>query len=156
MTRRSRVQIPPPLPRALASVLLARASTVLCGSSTGPSTGGSGWFLLDELFEGTCGFRLHAGEHVLVGIDGERGVSVTEPLGHHLDGHSGFDQQCAVGVPDVVETDARHAGSVGDPFEGLGDRMRMNGFAVGIGEYPTFRFDGDGLLFCFLPLAPCF
>ena len=41
ITRRSRVQIPPPLLKALASVTLARASTVLYGSSTESSTGPS-------------------------------------------------------------------------------------------------------------------
>ena len=36
--------------------------------------------LFDELFEGSGGFGLHAGEDVLVGVDGERRVPVPEPF----------------------------------------------------------------------------
>lgn len=66
--------------KALASAVPARASTVLCGSSTGPSTGGSGLLLFDELLEGSGGFGLHPGKDVLVGVDCEGRVTVTQPL----------------------------------------------------------------------------
>jgi len=80
ITRRSRVQIPPPLRKALAGGSSARASTVLCGSSTVPSTGGPGWVLFDELLESAGSFGLHAGEDVLVGVDGECRVGVPQPF----------------------------------------------------------------------------
>ena len=64
---------------------------------------------------------MHAGEDVLVGVDGERRVAVPEPLGHDLDGNPGFDEKGAVGVTDVVEADLGDAGSGDDPFEGLGN-----------------------------------
>lgn len=48
---------------------------------------------------------LHAGEDMLVGVDGERRVPVTEPLQRDLDGYLGFDEQGGVGVSDVVESD---------------------------------------------------
>jgi hypothetical protein len=38
------------------------------------------WLLFDELFEGAGGFGLHAGEDMLVGVDGERRVSMTQPF----------------------------------------------------------------------------
>lgn len=66
--------------KALASAVPARASTVLCGSSTGSSTGVAGSCLIDELLEDAGGFGLHAGEHVLVGVNSERRVPVTQPL----------------------------------------------------------------------------
>ena len=80
ITRRSRVQIPPPLPKAPVSAPLTGASTVLGGSSTGSSTGDAVWFLVEELLDGAGGFGLHAGEHVLVGVDGERRVPMAQPF----------------------------------------------------------------------------
>jgi hypothetical protein len=68
------------------------------------STGGFVWLLFDESLEGAGGFCLHPGELVLVGVDGERRVPMSEPLRHDLDGYSGFDEQRPVSVPDVVET----------------------------------------------------
>jgi len=62
---------------------------------------------------------LHAGVDMLVGVDGECRVPVTEPLRHDLDGYLGFDEQGAVGVSDVVEWDPGDASSGGDPLEGL-------------------------------------
>ena len=86
--------------------------------------------LFDELFEDAGGFGLHPGEDVLVGVDGEGGVRVTETLRDHLDRDSGFDQQGPVGVPDVVKSDFGNSGPRSDPLEGLGDRMRVDGFPV--------------------------
>jgi hypothetical protein len=40
---------------------------------------------------------------MLVGLDGECRVPVSQPLGYHLDGDAGFDEQGAVGVADVME-----------------------------------------------------
>ena len=97
----------------------------------------SGWLLFDELLEGAGGFGLHPGEHMLVGVDGEGGVRVTQPLRHDFDGYSGFDEQGAVGVPQIVEADPWYSCPGGDAFEGLGDRMRVDGPAVGVGEHPT-------------------
>jgi len=57
---------------------------VLCGSSTASSTGGSGCLLFDELFEDAGGFGLHPREDVLVGVDGEGGVRVTERVSRFL------------------------------------------------------------------------
>jgi hypothetical protein len=42
-----------------------------------------------------------------------------------------------VGVADVVESDPWDSDFGGDPFEGLGYRVRMDGFAFGAGEYPV-------------------
>ena len=39
----------------------------------------------DERFEDVGGVGLHAGQHVLVGLDGEGDVGVTEPFADHLD-----------------------------------------------------------------------
>ncbi len=72
-------KISPPLLKALASAMPAKASAVLCGSSTESSTAGFR-VLFNELFEGACDLGLHAGEHVLVGVDGERRVPVPEPF----------------------------------------------------------------------------
>lgn len=47
----------------------------------------------DEVLEGTRRVRLHAGKDVLVGLDGERGLGVTEAFANHLDGHALFDEQ---------------------------------------------------------------
>ena len=77
ITRRSRVQIPPPLLKALVSDLLTRASTVLGLASTGPSTGWSLSGRGDEGFEGLGSFCLHSWEDMLVGVDGERRMPVT-------------------------------------------------------------------------------
>ena len=52
--------------------------------------------------EGAGGVGLHAGQDVLVGVDGERWVGVTESLGHDLHRYTGGDEQGAVGVADVV------------------------------------------------------
>lgn len=64
--------------------------------------GGSG----DELGEAGGGVGAHAGEQVLVGVHGERGVGVTEAFADHFDRHSGGDEQRRVGVSEVVESDA--------------------------------------------------
>ena len=45
-----------------------------------PSTGGPGWVLFDELLESAGSFGLHAGEDVLVGVDGECRVGVPQPF----------------------------------------------------------------------------
>jgi hypothetical protein len=50
------------------------------------------------LSEGTGGVGLHAGQDVLVGVDGERGHGVTESFADHLDRHASLDEQRAVGV----------------------------------------------------------
>ena len=49
-----------------------------------------------ELLGGRCA---HAGEQVLVGVDGEGDVGVAEPFADDLDGHAVHDQQRRVGVP---------------------------------------------------------
>jgi hypothetical protein len=73
----------------------------------------------DELLEHFGGVGLHAGEHVLVGVDGECGGGVAEAFADDLDGDACPDEQCAVGVSEVVQSDDWHASSAGDAFEGL-------------------------------------
>jgi len=105
---------PPPLRRkAPVSELLAGASTVcglllpsllpdvLPGSTCRSSRS-------DQVLEHSGGFSLHAGEDVLVGVDGERRVPVSESFRHDLDGYSSFDEQGAVG--------GRGVGWVGHPL----------------------------------------
>jgi hypothetical protein len=91
---------------------------------------------------------------MLVGVDGERRVPVPEPFRHDLDRHVGFDEQGAVGVTDVVESDLRDSGSGGDPFEGLGDREEMDRVGVDVGEHPPDGQDPYCLLFGLLPGLP--
>lgn len=51
----------------------------------------------DEGFHGAGGVRLHSGQDVLVALDGER-VAGGRAFGHDVDGHTGGDEQGAVGV----------------------------------------------------------
>jgi hypothetical protein len=66
---------------------------------------------------------LHAGQDVLVGVDGEHRCRVAEAFAHNLDGDAGSDQQRAVRVAQVVQADYADAGSAGDALEALRDRM---------------------------------
>ena len=105
---------------------------------------GGRWNWLDECCDGAGGVGLHAGEHVLVGLDGEHGAGVSEPFGHDLGGDSGGDEQGAVGVAEVVEADDRQAGATGDAFERLADGMGMDWPSGGGREHPSGVLDADG------------
>jgi hypothetical protein len=59
---------------------------------------------------------------------------VAEAFADDLDGHAGGDEQAGVGVAHVVEADDPYAGSAGDPLEGLGDGVRVDGGTVAVGE----------------------
>lgn len=63
---------------------------------------------------------------------------MSKPLRHHLDRDPGFDQQSAVGVADVVQTDLSDTGAGDDPLERLGDGLGVDRVAVDIGEDPVF------------------
>jgi hypothetical protein len=64
------------------------------------------------------GGGLHAGQDVLVGLDGEGRAGVTEPFADDLDRYAGGDEQGAVGVAQVVQADDPDAGSSGDALGG--------------------------------------
>ena len=81
---------------------LLPCSTGLLPCSTGllrADSGGCGRG--EELFEDAGGFGLHAGKDMLVGVNGERRVPVTEPLRYDLDRHSGLDEQSARRAPRI-------------------------------------------------------
>ena len=52
--------------------------------------------------EGPRRVVLHAGQDVLVGHHGERGVGVPKPFGDDLDRHAVTQQQAGVGVAEIV------------------------------------------------------
>ena len=56
----------------------------------------------DQSLEYTCCFGLHPWQDVLVGVDGEHRVAVTEPFTDNLDWYPGFDEQRAMGMTQVV------------------------------------------------------
>ena len=91
--------------------------------------------------------RLHAGEDVLVGLDGEGDVGVTEPFADHLHRDEVLDEQGAVGVAEVVQSDHGDAGAADDPLEGLGEGVGVDLSAVGVGEHPSGIIDADGVVF---------
>ena len=74
---------------------------------------------------------MHAGQHVLVGLDGEGDVGVPEPLADHLDWDAVLDEQRPVGVAEVVQSDHGDAGAAGDPLERLGDGVGVDRLAFG-------------------------
>jgi hypothetical protein len=86
------------------AVVFFRRATVLFESR---------WNQCGELLVGAGGVALHAAQDVLRGLDRDGDVGVAEPLADDLYGHAFFDQQAAVGVAEVVEADAWHAGSAG-------------------------------------------
>jgi hypothetical protein len=108
----------------------------------------------DQSLEGAGGFGLHTGEHVLVDVDGERSVAMSESLAYHLDRDTGFDQQGAVSMADVVETDLGDAGSGNDPLECLRDGVGVDRIAVDVGEHPSRRLDPYRRPLCRLPRPP--
>src|SRR5881227_2654084 len=73
----------------------------------------------DEVFEELGGVGLHAGEDVLVGLDGEGRAGVAESFAYDLDGDAGGDEQAGVGMANVVQADDPDPGPAGDPLEGL-------------------------------------
>ena len=82
--------------------------------------GSAGGSLRDDQFlEHPGRFGLYAWEHVLVGVDGEHRVPVSEPFTDHLDWYPGFDEEGAVGMADIVESDSGDSGPFRDPFECL-------------------------------------
>ena len=73
----------------------------------------------DQTLEHSCCFGLHAGEDMLVGVDGERRVGVSEPFRDDLDRYPGFDEQRAMSVTDVMEPDPGNTGPFHNPCECL-------------------------------------
>jgi hypothetical protein len=61
---------------------------------------------LEERADGVDGAGLHAGEHVLVGLDGEGRGRVAEAFADDLDRDTGVDEQGRLGVAEVVQADA--------------------------------------------------
>lgn len=109
---------------------------------------------VDEVLEDPSCLGLHHGEDVLVGVDGERRVGMTQALGDHLHRNPGLDQQGAVSVADVVESHPGDVGSGDDPIERLRERMGVYRLTFVVGEHPACRSDsGDGL-FGLLPIPP--
>jgi len=91
ITRRSRVQIPPPLRESPGQTcvwpgLLPSRRVALPSLLPGflPAAG-------DEFLEDAGGLGLHAGQDMLVGVDGERRVGVAEAFGDDFDGYTFFD-----------------------------------------------------------------
>jgi hypothetical protein len=60
------------------------------------------WNGCGEPLVGAGGVGLHAGQDVLVGLDGEGDVGVAESLTDDLDGDAFLDEQAPVGVAQVV------------------------------------------------------
>ena len=79
-----------------------------------------GGFGGEECFEGAGGVGSHAGEGVLVGLDGEHELGVAESFGDDLRVHVGGEEQAGVGVAQVVEPDDRDGGAAHDAVEGSG------------------------------------
>ena len=52
---------------------------------------------------------------MLVGVDGERRMGVTESFGNDLDRYAVGDEEAGVGVPEVVKSDRRESGTAHDP-----------------------------------------
>ncbi len=57
---------------------------------------------LRETLDRACGVGLHAGQEVLVGLDGERDVGVAETFADHLHVDPVLNEQAPVGMPQVV------------------------------------------------------
>ena len=89
------------------------------------------------------------GQHVLVRLDGERRLVMTESFAHHLDGYARLDQQRRMGVAKVVQPDERHLGPRRHALKGLRDRVRMHVPAMRVREEVIGRGSADGL-----PLDP--
>jgi hypothetical protein len=74
------------------------------GSSSGASPGSSPVLARrwgaghDELLEDARSVGLHPRQHVLIRLDGERGMAVPEAFADHLHGDAGGDEQRAVRV----------------------------------------------------------
>jgi hypothetical protein len=73
---------------------------------------------------------------MLVGLQGESDVGVTESLADHLDRDAFFEEQASMGVAEVVEADRRDLGVVDDAPERFVDGVGMDGSAVAVGEHP--------------------
>src|SRR5689334_18648620 len=80
---------------------------------------------------------------------------MTEPFADDLYRDALLDEEAAVGVAEVVESDGRDAGVVDDPPEGLVDGVRMDRVAVTVGEHPLLAVvDPDRFELCSLEGAP--
>ena len=79
--------------------VFSRSGVGCFGASTGllPAVAG-GSFWDEQALEHPCRFSLHSGEDVLVGVDGECRVPMSEPFRNDLDWYPGLDEQGAVGV----------------------------------------------------------
>ena len=69
------------------------------------------------------------------------------PTMYHANGKQRGDEQGAVGVAEVVQSDHGDAGAAGDPFEGLREGVRVDRSAFGVGEHPAGIVDADRVVF---------
>ena len=130
ITRRSWVQIPPPLrrrplghphiPRVFSRPGLI-ASRYLTGFFRVEAVRST---VVEERSEGICGLCLHAREDVLVGGHRERPIRVAKTVRHNREGYTFFEQQRSVGVAQIVEAD------LGERGGGNGSPLRIRPLAV--------------------------
>ncbi len=125
ITRRSQVQIPPPLrreplghPHVPRVFRVARLPVLSLLPGVLPASAGRS-LRDDQALEHPGRFGLHAWEHVLVGVDREHRVSASEPLADHFDRYPGGVEGCIGGGDEDPGARNRDAhGSLVDVGEG--------------------------------------
>jgi hypothetical protein len=95
-------------------------------------------------------------DHVGVGLEEEPDVRVPDSLAEYLRTHTGVQRAGRVGVPQIVERDARSPRGHGEAVESLPDRVRMWWAAVLEGEHVVAGVivGAEELALAVLTLAP--
>jgi hypothetical protein len=78
---------------------------------------------------------IQAGQHVAIGIHGDRDVGVAEALADHLGWDASGQRGGRITVADVVQPDLGQAGRMGVLLEPSGEALRVDGAAIRPGEY---------------------
>ena len=72
----------------------------------------------------------------MVGLHRARDVGVAESFADDLHRDPVLDEHAAVGMPEIMKADRGHAGVVHGPAERLVHGVRVDRFAVAVGEHP--------------------
>jgi hypothetical protein len=78
---------------------------------------------------------VQAGQHVAIGVHGDRDVGVAKALADHLGWDASGQRGGRIAVADVVQPDLGQAGRMGVLLEPSGEALRVDGAAIRPGEY---------------------